>query len=265
MGTYVEIGGLRTWYDEQGTGDPLVLLHGGLVTNETWGAQLPAFAQRFRVLAPERRAHGHTPDVEGPLSYDDMAAATIGFLETVVGGPAALVGWSDGGVVGLLVAIARPDLVTKLVAVSANFNTAGSIPEAAAMAEHMTPDSPDMAMFRGLYEATTPDGADHWPVVVAKMVEMFTTQPDISPSDLARIEAPTLVMVGDDDMLRLEHTAELYRAVPKAELAVVPGTSHAVLMEKPDLANRIILDFLEKEPVPTMMPFRRAPTGQHEG
>ena len=76
MGDYIDIGGINTWYDEQGTGDPLVLLHGGLCTNETWGAQLPAFAERFRVVAPERRAHGHTADVPGPLTYADMAADT---------------------------------------------------------------------------------------------------------------------------------------------------------------------------------------------
>ena len=264
MGTYVEIGGLRTWYDEQGTGDPLVLLHGGLVTNETWGMQLPAFAERFHVYAPERRAHGHTPDVEGPLNYDDMAADTIGFIESVVGGPAALVGWSDGGNVGLLVAVARPDLVRKLVVVGSNFAPSGesSVPGAAEMSEQMTPDSPDLAMFRGLYEAASPDGADHWPVVVGKLLEMWSTQPDIPLSALARIEAPTLVVVSDDDMMTFEHTLELYRAIPNSELAVLPGTSHALLMEKPDLANRIILDFLEKEPVPTMMPFRRA---SHDG
>lgn len=100
MGSYVEIGELKTWYDEQGEGEPLVLLHGGMSTNETWGAQMPDFGARFRVTAPERRGHGHTPDLEGPLSYDVMANDTIGFLEAVVGDPAHLVGWSDGGVVG---------------------------------------------------------------------------------------------------------------------------------------------------------------------
>src|SRR2546423_7166139 len=111
MGEYVTINGLKTWFDEDGTGDPLVLLHGGMCTNETWGAQTSAFAERFRVLAPERRGHGHTADVEGPLTYADMAADTIGFLDEVVGGASHLVGWSDGGIVGLLVAAARPDLV----------------------------------------------------------------------------------------------------------------------------------------------------------
>ena len=100
MGAYIEIGELKTWYDEQGRGDPLVLLHGGMGSNATWAAQIPEFGTRFRVLAPERRGHGHTPDLEGPLSYDVMSADTIGFLDAVVDGPAYLVGWSDGGVVG---------------------------------------------------------------------------------------------------------------------------------------------------------------------
>ena len=78
MGSYVEIGELKTWYDEQGEGEPLVLLHGGMSTNETWGAQMPDFGARFRVTAPERRGHGHTPDLEGPLSYDVMAQARAG-------------------------------------------------------------------------------------------------------------------------------------------------------------------------------------------
>lgn len=84
--------------------------------------------KHFRVLAPERRGHGHTPDVDGPFSYDAMAADTIGFLEAVVEGAAHLVGWSDGGIIGLIVATRRPDLVRKLVPISANFDTSG-VPE----------------------------------------------------------------------------------------------------------------------------------------
>jgi pimeloyl-ACP methyl ester carboxylesterase len=258
MGQYVDIGGIDTWYEEQGDGDPLVLLHGGLCTNETWGAQTPAFAERFRVLAPERRGHGHTRDVEGPLTYADMASDTIGFLDEVAGDPAHLVGWSDGGILGLMVAIARPDLVRKLVVVGSNYDSAGVAPEAAAMLVHMAPDSPGMATFRGLYETHSPDGPEHWPVVFAKFVEMVQREPHISLDELARIAAPTLIVVGDDDMVALEHTTSLFRAVPSSELAVVPGTSHAVLMEKPVLVNNLILDFLENEPVATMIPLRRA-------
>jgi pimeloyl-ACP methyl ester carboxylesterase len=258
MGEYVDIGGVSTYYDEEGSGEPLVLLHGGLCTNETWAAQTPVFAERFRVVAPERRAHGHTADVDGPLTYDAMAADTIGFLDKLIGGPAHLVGWSDGGIVGLLVAIARPDLVRKLVVIGTNFDTAGVVPGGDEMLARMTPDGDDAAMFRGLYEMHSPDGREHWPVAFGKFIEMTRREPHIPIAEIARISAPTLVLVGDDDLMTLDHTVSLYDALPNSQLAVIPGASHAVAMEKPELVNRLVLDFLENEPAPTMIPIRRA-------
>ena len=257
MGEYVELPGVRTWYEVEGQGEPLLLLHGGFCTNETWGLQRAEFASYHRTFLPERRAHGHTPDVEGTLSFHDMAEDTIDFLSSIVGGPAHLVGWSDGGIVALLVAIARPDIVRKIVVTGANFKPPPEIGMAEGLDE-LDADAPEMEMFRSMYEAASPDGAEHWPVVVGKMVEMFRTEPDIPIEDLGRIGAPMLVLVGDDDFVPLEHTIELYRAIPNSELAVVPGTSHAHFMEKPQLVNRLVLEFLENDPVPTMMPIRRA-------
>jgi pimeloyl-ACP methyl ester carboxylesterase len=257
VGEYIELPGVRTWYEVEGQGEPVLLLHGGFVTNESWGQQRADFAADHRVFLPERRAHGHTPDVEGPLSYHDMASDTIDFLTSVVGSPAHLVGWSDGGIVALLVATERPDLVRKMAVSAANFIPASEIGPAEAL-DALTADAPEMAMFRSMYEAASPDGAEHWPVVVGKMVEMLRAEPNIPIEDLRRIGAPTLVVSGDDDIVPLEHTIELYRAIPNSELAVVPGTSHAHFMEKPSLVNRIVLDFLHNEPVPTMMPVRRA-------
>jgi len=263
MGTYVEIGGLKTWYDEEGSGEPLVLLHGGLSPNETWGPQMPEFAKQFRVFAPERRGHGHTPDVDGPFSYDDMASDTVGFLEAVLDGPAGLVGWSDGGIIGLIVAMRRPDLVRKLVAISANFDMTGVPEEIQSQFFSMQPDSEDLAMLRSMYEAASPDGPEHWPVVFAKIIEMASRGPRIPPSELKRIAAPTLIVAGDDDVVSLEHTIELFGSIPTAELAIVPGTSHFLTMEKPDVVNRLILDFIQNDPSPTMMPIRRADPGAH--
>jgi pimeloyl-ACP methyl ester carboxylesterase len=264
MGRYVEIGELKTWYDQQGAGEPLVLLHGGMSTNETWGAQMPDFGARFRVTAPERRGHGHTPDLEGPMSYDVMANDTIGFLEAVVGNPAHLIGWSDGGIVGLLIAMARPDLVRKLVVIGANFDPSGMVPQAMQGLTSMTAGSDDLAVYRTLYEAASPDGPEHWPVVFAKFQKMVSTQPNITHEQLGRIGAPTLVLIGDDDMISLEHTSALYNAIPNSELAVVPGTSHTLLMEKPYLVNQLVLDFLEKDPPKTFMPLRRQSGADHE-
>jgi pimeloyl-ACP methyl ester carboxylesterase len=116
-----------------------------------------------------------------------------------------------------------------------------------------------MEMFRSLHAASSPDGPEHWPVFLAKYFEMVgSAQPDIKPEELAGIEAPTLIVSGDDDVVTLEHTVEIYRAIPGSELAVVPGTSHVLPLEKPDLVNRIVLEFLENDPSATMMPFRRA-------
>jgi pimeloyl-ACP methyl ester carboxylesterase len=251
MGGYVDIGALKTWYDEDGGGEPLVLLHGGICTNATWAAQMPEFGTHFRVIAPERRGHGHTPDLEGPLSYEIMSADTIGFLNAVVDGPVYLVGWSDGGVIGLLVAMARPDLVRKLVVISANFDTSGLTPEAMEGFTTLSADSDDLAVLRESYQAVSPDGPGHWPVVVDKFKEMVSTQPAITVDELTRITAATLVAVGDHDIVTLDHTSTLFRAISNSELAVVPGTSHFLTMEKPDLVNRLVLDFLEKDRSPT--------------
>lgn len=259
MGEYVDLPGVKTWYEVEGDGEALLLLHGGLCTNETWEAQRAAFTSTFKVFFPERRAHGHTPDVDGPLTYQDMAADTIDFLDQVVGGPAHLVGWSDGGIVALLVAIARPDLTRKVVAVGANFLPAPQASVVPDMLDHLSADDPALGMFRSMYEASSPDGAEHWSVVVDKATTMFRTQPTITTSDLAKITAPTLIVASDDDVVTLEHTIALYRAVPDSQLAIMPGTSHALLMEKPDLANRVILDFVQNDPIPTMIPIRRAP------
>lgn len=164
--------------------------------------------------------------------------------------PAYLVGWSDGGIVGLLVAISRPDLVRKLVVIGANFDTSGLTPEAMEWFTTISADSDDLAMLRESYLAASPDGPGHWPVMVAKFKEMVITQPAITVEQLARITAATLIVVGDADIVTLDHTSTLFRAIPNSELAVLPGASHLLTMEKPDLVNRLVLDFLEKDPLP---------------
>jgi pimeloyl-ACP methyl ester carboxylesterase len=263
MGEYVDVDGVKTWFDSWGSGPPLVLLHGDWATNATWEPTAPAIAEHFHVLAPERRGHGHTPDVEGPFTYALFAQDTIGFIEAVVGGPAHLVGWSGGGNVALMVAARRPDLVNKLVAISANFDNASATDPELVEGLRSTPsDAPTFAFIRSLYESVAPDGPEHWPVVFEKVKEMAVDyEPPIDPKELGRITAPTLVLSSDDDIVRLEHTIELYRSIPNAQLAIMPGTSHALPMEKPDAVNGLILDFLTNDPSPTMMPIRRAQAG----
>jgi pimeloyl-ACP methyl ester carboxylesterase len=252
MGEYAQLGGVRTWYDEHGAGDPVVLLHPGMASARAFGPNLEALADRFRVLTPERRGHGRTPDVDGPISYDLMAQDTIAFLERVVGGPARLVGCSDGAIVALLVALARPDLVERLVLAAGVFHRDGWLPGV------VDPDAPPHEAIVEGYAELSPDGREHFPVFAAKMARMHADEPALTPAELENVRCRTLVMVADDDEVALEHAVELYRALPDGELAVVPGTSHGLLVEKPELCNTLIVDFLATDPVPTYAPIRRA-------
>jgi pimeloyl-ACP methyl ester carboxylesterase len=253
MGEYVRLGDVRTWYDELGAGGPLVLMHGGLVDARFFEHNIGPLAERFHVFTPERRGHGHTPDVEGPITYQLMTDDTIAFLEQVVGEPADLVGHSDGAFVAMQVAMQRPDLVKRLVMISGGFNKSGE-----AMPD-MVWDVEQLTQFLGpAYGAVSPDGEAHFPVVAAKIGVLAATEPDLEAADLARVTARSLVMFSDDDLMTLPHAVEMYDALPNAELAVVPGTSHFLVQEKPDLVNRIVLDFLTIEPVQTVAAIRRA-------
>ena len=250
-GSYIDAGGVHTYYEIQGAGEPLVLLHGGFTTIETWGAQTPALAERYQVYLPERRGHGRTPDVPGPTGYEIMAQDTIAFMDALGISSAHLVGWSDGGNVGLEVALARPDLVRKLVFMGAVANFDGYAPALRAQALNLTPESLP-PMLREAYEAISPDGPGHFPVVFDKLAAVWKTEPHHQLADLEQVSAPTLVLLGDDDVISIEHAAALQRAIPVAQVAVVPGTDHALLFEKPELVNRLILDFLADEQVPKM-------------
>jgi pimeloyl-ACP methyl ester carboxylesterase len=126
--TYVEVHGLRTWHEVTGAGQPVVLLHGAFAGAASWSGQTPVLAAAgYKVHVPERRGHAHTPDVEGPLTYEVMADDTVAYLDGVVGGPAHLVGWSDGAVVALLVARRRPELVDRLVLIGQYYNSSGKV------------------------------------------------------------------------------------------------------------------------------------------
>jgi pimeloyl-ACP methyl ester carboxylesterase len=164
-----------------------------------------------------------------------------------------MVGWSDGGIIGLLVALRRPDLLDRLVTIGANYHFSGVRP----MGDD-NPDDPFFAMIAGQYAERSPDGADHFMDVAAKTFHMFATEPTLTLADLAGIAVPVLVMAGDDDLIELSHTCDLYEAIPGAQLAIVPAASHALPMEHPDTTAHLILDFFDSPfPPVTLMPSRR--------
>ena len=251
MGKYTKINGIKMWYDEQGSGEPLLLLHPGGVDSRALAPNLPAFAEKFHVYLPERRGHGHTADPQGEYSFDLMAEDTIHFIEEVIKEPVRIMGYSDGSLVGLLVAHKRPDLVTKLICAAGVFHRDGWYPEAIAPVD----TAPDF-MIAG-YADVSPDGKEHLPIVLEKLNKMHADNITLTEEALKNIRCQTLVMLGDDDEIKLEHAVAFYRALPKGELAVIPGTSHGFMVEKVALSNKIMLDFLTLDPIQTFAPIHR--------
>ncbi|HEV3486514.1 MAG TPA: alpha/beta hydrolase [Vicinamibacterales bacterium] len=245
-GTYVDVDGLRTYYEVRGSGDPVLLLHGGFATIETWEVQAAALAERYTVYLPERRGHGRTPDAPGPYSYALMARDTIGLMEKLGIGPAHAIGWSDGGEVALEMALMRPEQVRTMVLIGAPVDVSGSAPELLAFLPKFRPEHIPEPM-RRQYATLSPDGPEHFEVVFEKLLKMWQNEPRHDLSELADVATPTLFMVGDDDDVTIEHVAAARRAMPNAQLAVVPGTDHGLMFEKPELVNRLLLDFLADE------------------
>ncbi len=184
-----------------------------------------------------------------------MARETIAFLEWL-GRPAHLIGHSDGAIVGLLVAMRRPDLVGRLVAVGANTSPEGLEPT-----EPFSTEGPMFDEWAADFATRSPDGAQHARIVVEKTMRLFQSEPHLTADQLGSITVATLVMAGDDDSTKLEDTVALYRAIPEAQLAIVPGASHAVLKEYPRETTALIVRFLRGPvPPPTLSPIRRQPS-----
>jgi len=179
-----------------------------------------------------------------------MATDTIGFLDRVVARSVPIVGYSAGAIVALWVAVRRPDLVAKLVLISGTFRGDGAILRPVAGAAMPPP-------LVAAYGEVSPDGVDHFPIVVAKIARAAAEQPELTERQLCDIRCPALVMAADDDNVKLEHTVELYGTLSDAQLAIVPGTSHLLLHEKPELCARLVNDFLAADSVSTLMPIRR--------
>jgi pimeloyl-ACP methyl ester carboxylesterase len=256
VGEHVAINGHPTWVDDAGgAGDPMLLLHGGFSNSDGMEPFAP-LADQYRLVAFDRRGHGRTTDTDAPFHYADMADETIGVLETVVGGPGHLVGYSDGGIVALFTAMQRSDLVRSLVLVGTNYRSDGLYP---GIFDDFGSDETTVAMLREPYAEISPDGGDHFPVVFDKGLTMILNEPALTEDELSKLEMPVLVVAGDDDAIALAHTCSLYESLPNGQLAVIPGASHLLPYEKPAILIDLVREFLTTGgEVSTLMPARRA-------
>jgi len=253
---YAPVNGLRMYYEIHGSGEPLVLLHGAFGAIDLWGPILTTLAETHQVIAVELQGHGHTADIlDRPLSYEQMADDVAALMEHLGIVHADGVGYSMGGTTGLQLAIRHPDRVRKLVAVSPNYRSDGYYPELLAGLQQMT-----LEIFAGTpEEAAYMRHAPHpedFPVLVEKLkvLPQAFAFPD---EDVAAITAPTLVVLGDSDIVRPEHAVALFRllgggvpsdltgSLPSSQLAILPGTTHrSIVGERADQLLAVVAPFL---------------------
>lgn len=255
MGSYIDLRGHSIWNLEwANNGAAVVLLHGGLSATEDWDEyMLPAVKDSFHVFAYDRTGQGRTADQVGSFHFAFQTKEAIAYLEDVVKEPAHLIGWSDGGIIALMVAMERPDLVRSIVAIGANYHHESG-GEPMELWEVSNEDRLEHA-------ERSPDKPEALDSKVARMWAIWTSEPTFTKEDLAKVTCPTLVMAGDDENFSFAHITSLYEALPQGRLAIVPGTSHYVIKEKPEIAQAIIRDFLhDLTPPQTRAPVRRRST-----
>lgn len=260
-GRYAPVNGLNLYYEVHGTGRPLVLLHGGLGTVEMLlGPLLPPLVASRQLIAVELQAHGHTADIDRPLSFAAMADDIAALIQHLGLETADVLGYSLGGGVALQTAIRHPAVVRTLVLLSTPYQRAGWYPEVLAGMAVMTAEaapawvgSPPHAA----YAAVAPR-PDDWPVLVGKIGTLLKQEYDWS-AGVAALKMPTLIMVGDADSVRPAHAVAMFgllgggqrdggidgQGVPNSRLAILPGTTHFTIVERMDLLLPALVSFLD--------------------
>src|SRR5262245_39467631 len=247
VGRYAHLRGIRIYYEVAGDGPPLLLLHGRAGDCRQFARQRPDFAARHRLILPDSRAQGRSTDGPGPLTYHEMAEDFVALLDLLGIPRADVMGWSDGGNVGIDLAIHHPARLARLVTFGSNFSPDGLQPADVEWNRTATAESfgPEM---RAGWTARNPQ-PDHYEAAMSKILEMWRSEPRFTPLELGSIRAPTLVCAGEHDVVRREHTLALTAAIPTARSWIVPGASHGAMLERPDLVNPRVLAFLAGDPL----------------
>lgn len=238
----VSVAGADLYYAIYGEGAPVLLLHGGLGHGGYWSRQIPALtAAGFQAIALDSRGHGRSTRGDAPIGYARMTDDVVAVLDRLGIARASVVGWSDGGIIGLDLAIRHPQRLDRLLAFGANYRTDGIRLD---VKEDPTGDAYGGIAHRD-YLALSPTPAE-FEAFVAALDTMWKREPDFSDAQLATIRAPTLIAAGaHEEYIRLDHTLALAQRIPGAELAILPGMSHFGLWQSPELFNRVMIDFLK--------------------
>ena len=242
-GQTATINGIDIYYEVygEGNGDPVILLHGGLSNGDHFVNQIPALADDHEVIVMDSRGHGRSSFDETPISYEVMASDVLGLMDHLGIDKASIVGWSDGGIIGLEIAINDPERLNKVVAYGANFDPTG-----------VRLDIGQNAYFNSYIEAAAAEyqenspAPERWDEFLANISNMWATQPNYTEGQLQAITTPFLILDGEEEeAIDLNQTKLMALLIPDAELVLMPGTGHFAMFEQPEEFNRIVEEFLD--------------------
>ena len=227
-------------YAVYGEGEPVLLIHGGLGHGDVWGFQVPELARDHKVIVADSRGHGRSTRSDQPFGYELMADDYLALLDHLGIDQAALVGWSDGGIIGLDIAIRHPERLSALYAFAANYDpsgvkeTVGDDPVFGAYVERASADYARLSPTPGEFDA-----------FVEQISQMWASQPNYTKEQLQAIPVRTVIFDGDhDEAIKLEHTEEMAGLIPNARLEIMPDASHFAMWQQPEAFNASVEAFL---------------------
>ena len=255
-GHFASVNGIEMYYIDHGEGDPLVMLHGGTGTAlGNWNSHIPALSQEFRVIAPDCRGHGRTNNPSGEWSYDLMADDIAALVQELGLQDPSICGWSDGGQIGLELAMRYPNLASKYIvgAVWKDFSETylqtltdrGLEGPGKVNIDHLQTATPEWV--EAMRELHSHQGFDYWKELLVGISTLWLTPMNYDDEVFREISATMLILVGDrDQFIPLEDALAMYRLIPNAEMAVVPNADHSLSRSKVEIFTNIVVDFLNR-------------------
>src|SRR5262245_7916222 len=239
---HAPVNGISIWYATFGSGPPVILLHGGLANSNYWGNQVPVLAKTHRVVVMDSRGHGRSTRDSQPYGYTLMASDVIGLMDYLGIPQAAIVGWSDGAIIGLSLAMSHPDRVSRLFAFAANSDPSGvkDVGKSPVFTEFIARGEKE-------YQALSATPTEY-KKFVAEISTMWATQPHWTAADLGRIKVHTWIADADhDEAIHRENTEFMARSIPEAGLLLQPEVSHFSMLQAPRQFTEDVLLFLERK------------------
>lgn len=225
-----DVNDIKMYYAEYGAGDPILFIHGGLGNADVWGAQVADFARDHLVIVADSRGHGRSTRSEQPFGYDLMTSDYAALLDHLKIGKVTLVGWSDGGIIGIDMAMKYPEKLTRVIAQAANVTTDGVKPDV--MSNKTFNDYINVA---GHYYRKLSPTPNEYDAFVNQISQMWATQPAWTAADLGKITVPVTLAIGDhDEAVKLDHTEMMAKEIPGAKLVILKDASHFAMLQDPE-------------------------------